>query len=268
MPTLRYPCRKSPWCEAGLCGEDGDGDDLQGSLDDDTGETGFAESLVEVVADFLVFDDSFAEVFAAVPNGIPATGDAEPVAYWINFLSHDLIFLVFGWFAVDEDGDVVGALEDSVCSSLWCGAEPLEDPGGVYIYGFDVEVGLVDVFSFVFLLPVVDSREEELLEPSGGLLFGELEDGESKVDFLAADEVGDELHLAWGSWDVFQGCEVLCFLRFLDGVRHISFSFAHFLLMKRVLVAVSAYLRLPLCPRNVRVSENSPSLCPTMFSVM
>ena len=54
--------------ETGLGGEDGDGDHLQGALDDDAGEAGFGETLVEVVADLLVLDDFLAEVLAAVPS--------------------------------------------------------------------------------------------------------------------------------------------------------------------------------------------------------
>lgn len=81
-------------------------------------------------------------------------------------------------------------------------AEALEDSGRVNEDGLDVEISVFDVCALVLLLPVIDSREEEFLEAERGVLFRELEDAESLINLLAADEVSNELHLAGRSGTV------------------------------------------------------------------
>ena len=79
--------------ETRLSSEDGDGYHLHSALDYYAREASFAETGVEVLTDFLVFNDLGTVVVATVPNRVPTTSDTESVANWINFLSHLLISL-------------------------------------------------------------------------------------------------------------------------------------------------------------------------------
>ena len=82
---------------------------------------------------------------------------------------------------------------------------------------------------------------DRLGDDPGGLLRHEVEQADRVLDRLAADEVRDDAHLARRHRDSTNECTCLHELHFF---------------------------RSPVWPWNVRVSENSPSLWPTICSVM
>ena len=218
-----------------FCRENADGEHLESALDDDTRNARLAETFVEVLTNLLVLYDFVTEIVTAIPHGVPTAVDTKSVANWIDFLSHlaDLFILVIGWFAVDKNRDVVGALADAVCAALRSRAETLEDASAVDEDSLDIEISGLDIGAFVLLLPVVDSREEELLEFRSSSLCRELEDTEGVVNLLATDKVSDESHLARRGWDVLQRGEVLRLALLFDFVSHYLFSIAHFALAKK-----------------------------------
>ena len=65
---------------------DGDGDELQGALDDDAGEAGLREAASQVLADLIILGDLLG-VIAADPVGVPTTGDTDTVADRIGFIN-------------------------------------------------------------------------------------------------------------------------------------------------------------------------------------
>ena len=67
---------------------DGDGDELQGALDDDAGEAGLREAASQVLADLIILGDLLG-VVAATPVGVPSTGDTDSVGNRVSFLSHN-----------------------------------------------------------------------------------------------------------------------------------------------------------------------------------
>jgi hypothetical protein len=61
----------------------------QRALDNDTGDSSFIDTRIEVVADLVVFNQFRAEVpFLAIPHRVPSADDAQPVTYRITFLTH------------------------------------------------------------------------------------------------------------------------------------------------------------------------------------
>jgi hypothetical protein len=69
-------------------GVDGNGDALQGALDDNLGNTTTCDTCFEVFADTLVFDKLVSVIVAAVPVGIPTFGNPETESDRMCFLSH------------------------------------------------------------------------------------------------------------------------------------------------------------------------------------
>ena len=67
---------------------DGDGDELERALDDDARHACISQALVEILADFLVFNQVVTEVLATEPVGVPTSDYTQTIAYRINFLSH------------------------------------------------------------------------------------------------------------------------------------------------------------------------------------
>src|SRR5690606_27843109 len=96
-----------------------------------------------------------------------------------------------------------------------------------------------------------------------------LKDVERLIYTLTTNEVSNKSHLAGGSWNVLQLCNrrtALC--SFLASITLFALKdgpFGFFRYLFHDYLALSFLL--PECPRNVRVGANSPSLCPTIFSV-
>src|SRR5207302_10792702 len=100
-------------------------------------------------------------------------------------------------------------------------------------------------------LGVRNRGTHELLQVLRARFLREAEDLQRFLDLLAAHEVDHEADLLRGHLQILESCR--CFHR-ID--LYFPAGFADF----------STFL--PLCPLNVRVIENSPSLWPTMFSEM
>ena len=73
--------------ETGTCGIDGDGDELQCTLDDNLAEAGLRKAVAEILADLVVFSYLLC-IVATTPVGVPTTGDTDSVADRVCFLSH------------------------------------------------------------------------------------------------------------------------------------------------------------------------------------
>ena len=84
----------------------------------------------------------------------------------------------------------------------------------------------------------------------------EVEDRQRVVHLLAADQVGDHAHLAGRLAEPSEACAAM--VRLLVLTRAAGAAPA---------ATPAAALRSPEWPWKVRVGANSPSLCPTMFSV-
>ncbi len=98
----------------------------------------------------------------------------------------------------------------------------------------------------VIVAGVGDGTAHELLDRLGGVDIGKLQQDQRLADALAADGVGHPAQLARGGTHESQ---------MRDSLRG---AFVHVFT-----VALS-----PPCPRKWRVGANSPSLWPTMFSLM
>ena len=90
---------------------------------------------------------------------------------------------------------MIGALADAVTAALGGRTETLEHRGAVNEDCLHHELAGLSL-ALVLLLPVGDCRTEKLLHLAGGLLIREFEDAQSLEDFLAADHIHHETHLA------------------------------------------------------------------------
>src|SRR5512137_1827575 len=148
-------------------------------------------------------------------------------------------------FAVaDGDEDVAGLLQDDVATSLGPRGEAAQALRLVDVDRLDLEV--VDVGAVV-VLGVGDRRLEHLLDDLRALLRAEGKNVERPVDGQAADLVGDQPALLGRKPDATQHC-----FGFHRDIPHFFAGAATFLSAE--------------WPLKVRVSANSPSLWPTMFS--
>ena len=147
-----------------------------------------------------------------------------------------------------DDRDVAGALADAGGAAAGPGAPALERRALVGVAGRHEElVG----GQAVVVLGVGDGRVEALEDHPGDVALGELEDLEGPGDGLATDEVEDLAGLVGRRADVLDlGADA------------------------RALVGLGAghqrrpFFSWPAWCRKVRVGANSPSLCPTIDSVM
>src|SRR5688500_18681882 len=154
-----------------------------------------------------------------------------------------------GAFAALVDGhdEVARPLVDRVRLAAVLRLEPLDRRTRVDPRLGDVQ--RVARASHVLLARVGDGRADDLLDHPARALLAETQQRERVVDVTAADQVHDQPRLARGD----SGESVFSF------ECHVSTS--HF-----AQAAPGAAAFLPEWPRNVRVGENSPSLCPTMSS--
>ena len=78
--------------EARTSSIDGDGDELQRTLDDDLAEAGLCKTVAEILANLIVLCD-FLCVVTTTSVRVPTTGDTDSVADRISFLSHITLLL-------------------------------------------------------------------------------------------------------------------------------------------------------------------------------
>src|SRR3954466_9103159 len=149
----------------------------------------------------------------------------------------------------DREEHVAGGLDDPVASALGARVEALEDRTLLDEDRLDLE--LVDVRAVV-VLGVGDRALEDLLDDLRALLRREGEDVERARDRLSAHEVRDQAALLGREANAVQlGLNLHC--------RSLPYFFGG---PDGAATFLSAEW-----PLKVRVSANSPSLCPTMFSV-
>src|SRR5262245_15861388 len=142
---------------------------------------------------------------------------------------------------------VVAALTISPPHRRWAHAAAKLRRAGVGVTLFDPQV--VNIHNHVFrlrlLFGVGAGRFEDLEDQTGRALVGEFEDVAGLAVSAATDQIHDQLGLLRRNLDV-------CRLR----------NRFHYFFAPAAFSAFSA------CPLKVRVGANSPSLWPTMFSVM
>src|SRR5450631_3875783 len=156
-------------------------------------------------------------------------------------------------FAVaDGEKHVAGRLDDAVAAALGARLEALEHRALLHADAGDLQ--LVDVGAVV-VLGVRDRALEHLLDDLGALLRREGKDVERVADRLSAHEVGDEA--------AFLGREPHA----VEFRIHVHRGFLYFFGAAGAGTDGAATLRSAEWPLKVRVSANSPSLWPTMFSV-
>ena len=150
-----------------------------------------------------------------------------------------------------DDRDVTGALADLGRTSTGSRAEPVERLALVGETGRHVEALGIE---FVVVGGVGDGRVEQTTDDLGGVTIAELEDVVRRVGREPPDEVEHHPGLLRGHPDVADRRPGARTLVGLDAERR----------HQRLPVARSW----PAWNRKVRVGANSPSLCPTIASVM
>src|SRR6185312_2898454 len=201
------------------------------------------ELLLQVLAHLEVFGERRpVMLLVGEPLRAPVAIDGEAKAGWMNLLSHGVsLFSV-----ADDDADVATLLADHVAAALRARGEAAQRIGLVDVDRRHLE--LVDVGAVV-VLGVGDRRLEHLLHDPRTLLRAEREHVQRAVHRHAADHVGDEP----------------AFLRRQAYASQRGNGFHSGPHLRLVTVGAATFLSEE-CPLNVRVSANSPSLWPTMFS--
>src|SRR6187455_1984839 len=142
----------------------------------------------------------------------------------------------------DGDVDVRGRLADAVAAALGARRETLQR--GALLHKDRLDLELVDVGAVV-VLGIRDRGFERLLDDAGGLLLREVQDVDRLRDLLAAHQVGHQPALVGRQADAAND--------------RTGFHGRHPYFLTTFLSAG--------WPLNVRVSANSPSLWPTIWSV-
>lgn len=113
----------------------------------------------------------------AKPRAVPATDDAEAIAYWISLLSHGSLLVNSVITCIDIDRQIASSLTDAIAAALSAGAHPLERRSLVDVDLADVELPLVGVL-LILLLPVGDCTLESAGDVLGGALIRVSEDSQ------------------------------------------------------------------------------------------
>src|SRR5690348_2149979 len=206
------------------------------ALDLDLRDAGGGQLLLQHVADLDVGHEILGVIaLVGEPLRVPVLGNAEADTGGMNFMTHRL----YPQSVADNHSDVAGTFQDARTAALGAGVHALHRRTFV-----DEDAGhlqLVDVGTEI-VLGVGDGRQQHLANQVRSLLVGIGEHVAGPAHGKPADEVGHQA----------------CLLRRNAGAAQDRFGFsAHHL----------PFLS-PTWPLNVRVTANSPSLCPTMFSLI
>src|SRR6185437_10789655 len=147
------------------------------------------------------------------------------------------------------NGNVRSALEDARTATLGARVHALHDRAFVHIDARDLQ--FVHVGADV-VLGVGDGRQQHLANQVRRLLVGVFEHRAGRAHGHAADQVRHQTRLL--RRDARTAQDGLGLSRCHDGIHYLA-------------AGAAAFLSLPPWPLNVRVTANSPSLCPTMFSL-
>ena len=147
---------------------------------------------------------------------------------------------------------MAGVLEYAVAAAFGAGMKALEHRALLDVDGLHLQ--FVDIGAVV-VLGIGDGRLQHFLDDLGALLRAERENVERLVHRQAADQVGDEPSFLRRQADTAQACSGL----------HGCHSYFFAAGAGRPAPGAATFLSAE-WPLNVRVSANSPSLWPTMFS--
>jgi len=107
------------------------------AFDLDAGYASFEAFGFHEIADLLVFNEEFAEIFlVGVPAGVPIFDNANAQAVGIDFLAHSLPSLIS---FLENDRDVAGSLVDTCRAAAGLGDDALEHRALVGIAVGDIE---------------------------------------------------------------------------------------------------------------------------------
>src|SRR5262249_7681991 len=222
---------------------------VRGTLDLNLGNTGVVQAFLEELPQAQVLVQQLRVLTPREPTRVPLFDDAQPKPFWMYLLAHASSSLPLGTF-VDHDCDVAGALAQRRGATVRPRQEALQcaaagDRNALHVQAIHVDAGR--------LLGVGDDRLEGLGDQARRVLRCKVQEHERFADTLSADHVDHEACLAGGDAKMST-----------NGVRfhHEAFAGAG----GGGAAGFASALRSPECPWNVRVGENSPSLCPTMFS--
>src|ERR1700754_2544217 len=206
------------------------------TLDLDLADAGLSQLLAKHFTDLEIGREILGVVaLVGVPLGVPVLGNAEADTGGMYFMTHRL----FPQSVADDNGDMRGALKDARTTTLGAGKHALhgrtlvdEDAGHAKLVHIRAEV----------VLGIGDSRQQHLANQVGGFLVGKGEHVAGLAHGESADQVSHQASLLRRNTGAPEDC-------FGFGAHHLPFLS-------------------PEWPLNVRVTANSPSLCPTMFSLI
>ena len=160
---------------------------------------------------------------------------------------------------------MVGTLADPAGPSLRARTDSLERAAFVDHNGLYDHIAVLQFTCLVRILgfPVGNRTLDKFLEWSGCRLLGIPQDIHCAVHLNASHDVSHKTHLARRRRLIVQFSYSCLLLYLFQPLGHKSFTSSH----NYNFILNYNYLRLPEWPLKVLVGANSPSLCPTMFSV-
>ena len=215
-------------------------------------DAGVREALLQVLLERQVLEQQVGVLLLGVPAAAPGLVEAQAEPDGMDFLTHGLR-LPLGHL----HREVGGALDDAVGAAHGGRPHALHGRALVGVAGGHHQVVLVQASLLVLVghvHRVGDGRAQRLLDLARHRLLGEAQDGEGFARLLAADEVHDQARLLGRGPHVFG---------FRLDLQHVPYPLAG-----GAPAVLATFSTLDEWPLNCRVGENSPSLWPTMFSVM
>ena len=132
---------------------------------------------------------------------------------------------------------------------------------------FHIELAIFQTHTLILCLPVCNSAQNQFIHLGGRLSRAIFQNTQSLVHINSTNHIGNKTSLTGRSRIVHQLSHVEGLLGFFSCICTFSFSLSHFLLLSFWTYYFLALSFEPAWPRKIRVGANSPSLCPTIFSV-
>ena len=155
------------------------------TLDEDTANRGVLQLLFQEAANLQIFTQRAGEVAAnRIPARRPVARHRKTEAVGINFLTHNSPLLSFR--VTDRHEDVSGLLADTATAALGARLETTQRRSLLDVNLGDIQ--LIDVGTKI-VLGVGNGRFQSLLDDDCSFLLGEVQDVQSLIHGLPADEV-------------------------------------------------------------------------------